>query len=33
VGKVFDSACELAARVPVRRLFFVPDARVWDLVC
>jgi hypothetical protein len=33
VGKVFDSACELAAGVPVRRLFFVPDARVWDLVC
>jgi hypothetical protein len=32
VGKVFDSACELCARVPVRRLVFLPDARVWDLV-
>jgi len=29
---VFAAAIELAARVPVRRLTFLPDARVWDLI-
>jgi hypothetical protein len=32
VHGVFHSACELVERVPVRRLTFVPDARVWELV-
>ena len=32
VKQVFAAACELVARVPVRRLTFVPDARAWDLV-
>jgi hypothetical protein len=32
VRVVFDAALELAASVPVRRLTFAPDARVWDLV-
>jgi len=30
--RVFDNAIALAARVPVRRLTFVPDSRVWDLI-
>ena len=30
-SKVFDNAIALAARVPVKRLTFFPDARVWDL--
>ncbi|MBL0227568.1 hypothetical protein [Thermomonas sp.] len=30
-SQVFDNAISLAARVPVRRLTFYPDARVWDL--
>lgn len=30
-SKVFDNAIALAARVPVQRLTFFPDARVWDL--
>jgi hypothetical protein len=30
VGRVFDSACEMATRVPIRRLTFVPDSRVWE---
>src|SRR5580658_8407472 len=29
VGHVFDSVCELVKRVPVQRLTFVPDSRVW----
>ena len=29
---VFTAAIELAASVPVRRLTFLPDARVWDLI-
>lgn len=29
---VFNAAIELAARVPVRRLTFLPDIRVWDLI-
>jgi len=32
VGKLLDTACDFVARVPVRRLTFYPDARVWDLV-
>ena len=32
VKKVFQSACEFVDRVPVQRLTFVPDARVWDLI-
>jgi hypothetical protein len=32
VQAVFAGAVELAARVPVRRLTFQPDARVWDLI-
>ena len=32
VAQVFDNAIALAARVPVRRLTFLPDARVWDLI-
>lgn len=31
-ARVFDNAIALAARVPVRKLTFVPDARVWDLI-
>lgn len=31
-ARVFDNAIALAARVPVRRLTFAPDARVWDLI-
>jgi len=29
VNLVFQSACEFAEKVPVRRLCFVPDQRVW----
>ena len=32
VGNVFDSVCELVRRVPVQRLTFVPDSRVWELI-
>lgn len=32
VEKIFQSAFELVSRVPVRRLTFVPDARVWELI-
>lgn len=32
VQRVFHAACDLVERVPVRRLTFVPDARVWELV-
>jgi hypothetical protein len=32
VGQVFDSACELVRRVPVQRLTFLPDSRVWELI-
>ena len=32
VGMVFKSACELARQVPVQRLTFFPDARVWELI-
>jgi len=32
VGQVFDSVCEVVRRVPVQRLTFVPDTRVWELI-
>lgn len=32
VKVVFHSACEFASSVPIRRLVFVPDARVWDIL-
>jgi hypothetical protein len=31
-GQVFQTACHLAANVPVYRLTFTPDAGVWDAV-
>ena len=31
-GQVFQTACHLAANVPVYRLTFAPDAGVWDAV-
>ena len=33
VELVFQSACEFANLVPIRRLVFVPDQRVWDIIC
>ena len=32
VEDVFQSACEFVERVPVERLTFVPDSRVWSLI-
>lgn len=32
VNLVFQAACEFVGRVPVKRLTFVPDARVWELI-
>lgn len=32
VDMVFESACDLVRRVPLRRLTFFPDSRVWDLI-
>ena len=32
VRRIFDSACEFVARVPVYRLTFFPDERVWELI-
>ncbi|HEX3353908.1 MAG TPA: hypothetical protein VHS34_13905 [Terriglobales bacterium] len=32
VQKVFQSACEFVERVAVRRLAFVPDSRVWEMI-
>jgi len=32
VSLVFRSACEFVERVPVRRLIFVPDERVWEMI-
>lgn len=32
VRQLFDAALEFVRRVPVRRLVFVPDARVWELI-
>jgi len=32
VRRVFQMVCDFVERVPVRRLTFVPDARVWELI-
>jgi hypothetical protein len=32
VQYAFHAACEFADRVPVSRLTFIPDARVWELI-
>lgn len=32
VRQAFHSACELVDRVPVSRLTFVPDSRVWEMI-
>lgn len=32
VNLIFESACELVKRVPVYRLTFFPDQRVWELI-
>ncbi|MGC1485122.1 MAG: hypothetical protein WA789_15115 [Candidatus Acidiferrum sp.] len=32
VKLVFDAAFDFVSRVPVRRLTFVPDSRVWELI-
>jgi hypothetical protein len=32
VSLVFRSACEFVEKVPVRRLIFVPDERVWEII-
>lgn len=32
VSLAFQAACDFVHRVPVRRLIFVPDERVWDLI-
>ncbi len=32
VEKLLATACDFVARVPIRRLTFYPDARVWDVV-
>lgn len=32
VAQMFDAACEFAERVPIRRLVFAADARVWKRI-
>lgn len=32
VDRVFQSACEFVNQVPVRKLIFVPDQRVWNII-
>ncbi len=32
VQRAFQAACDFVDRVPVRRLTFVPDARVWEMI-
>ncbi len=32
VEKLLASACDFVARVPIRRLTFYPDAKVWEEV-
>ena len=29
---VFQSACDFVSRVPVKRLTFVPDEKVWEMI-
>ncbi len=31
-GMIFQTVCDFVRRVPVRRLVFTPDARVWELI-
>ncbi len=31
-GQLLDTSCRVAAAVPIYRLAFVPDARVWDVI-
>src|SRR5580765_615322 len=33
VEKLLATACDFVQKVPVRRLTFYPDARVWDEIC
>jgi hypothetical protein len=33
VNLVFQSACEFVQQLPVCRLIFVPDPRVWEIIC
>jgi hypothetical protein len=32
VHRAFEAACDFVHRVPVHRLTFVPDARVWEMI-
>jgi hypothetical protein len=32
VRSVFEAACDFVCRVPIRRLTFAPDARVWEMI-
>ncbi|MGB7592835.1 MAG: hypothetical protein WBO19_16485, partial [Terriglobia bacterium] len=32
VGMIFQTVCDFVRRVPVRRLVFTPQARVWELI-
>lgn len=32
IARVFDSACELVQRVPIKKLTFVPDSSVWEMI-
>jgi hypothetical protein len=32
VDKVFESACKFVEHVPVQRLTFAPDSRVWEMI-
>jgi hypothetical protein len=32
VNRVFEAACEFVTSIPVYRLTFFPDARIWELV-
>jgi hypothetical protein len=32
VGMIFQTVCDFVRRVPVQRLVFTPDARVWELI-
>ena len=32
VQRAFEAACDFVHRVPVYRLTFVPDARVWEMI-
>ena len=32
IRRVFDSVCDLVQRVPVKRLTFVPDSSVWEVI-